>query len=145
MIKLAEAVGAERNAGIIFFTDDPKMAGIARKAGFDVFFEELSVADFLEFYFKSVFVITTSFHGTAFSLNFKKNFYSIINPNASADDRVVSFLERFGLSRRGVLPGSDIDKLTADLSVDFSNADRLLAEEREKSLDFLKQALGGEK
>ena len=144
-IKLAAAVSQAKGIPVIFYAGDPQTAKSAKAAGFDVMSDFLSVADFLECYAKADFVITTSFHGTAFSLNYRKNFYSIVNPNASADDRVVSFLERFGLDQRGVLPGSDIDKLAADLSVDYSNADRLLAEEREKSLDFLKQALGGEK
>ena len=142
-IRLAAAVSQAKGIPVIFYAGDPLTAKRAKAAGFDVMSDFLSVADFLECYAKADFVITTSFHGTAFSLNFKKNFYSIINPNVSADDRVASFLERFGLSQRGVLPGSDIDKLVADLPVDYSNADRLLAEAREKSLDFLKQALGG--
>lgn len=142
-VKLAAAVSQAKGIPVIFYAGDPVTAKRAQAAGFDVMSDFLSVADFLECYAKADFVITTSFHGTAFSLNFKKNFYSIINPKASADDRVVSFLERFGLSHRGVLPGSDIDRLVTELSVDYSNADRLLAEEREKSLGFLKQALGG--
>lgn len=142
-IRLAAAVSRAKGIHVIFYAGDPLTAKRAKAAGFDVMSDFLSIADFLECYAKADFVITTSFHGTAFSLNFRKNFYSIVNPNASADDRVASFLERFGLSQRGVLSGSDIDKLAADLSVDYSNADRFLAEEREKSLGFLKQALGG--
>lgn len=144
VVELAIAVARKISAKVVVLADDPMVRAYALRANVDVIAtKQLPVGEFLTLMSEAAFVITSSFHGTAFSLNFKKNFYSIINPNPSADDRVASFLERFGLSTRGVLPGSDIDKLAADLSVDYSNADRLLAEEREKSLGFLKQALGG--
>ena len=142
-VKLAVEVARAMGVGVIFYAAEPAMAKRARAAGFEVWTGFLTVADFLECYGKAEFVITTSFHGTAFSLNFRKNFYSILNPNASADDRVASFLTRFGLGARGVLPGSDVGALAHDLTVDYSEADGRLAAEREKSMAFLKQALGG--
>lgn len=53
------------------------------------------------------FVVATSFHGTAFSIIFEKNFYVMgLNKNA---DRVISLLNKLGLEDRYLLHASDVE------------------------------------
>lgn len=50
--------------------------------------------EFLWLFEHSEFVITTSFHGTAFALNFEKPFYSVVQNETTTDSRIVSLLQR---------------------------------------------------
>ena len=55
--------------------------------------------EFLSYFKYAECIFTTSFHGTAFSLIFNKNFYSI-RQNTSADIRIESILGQIGLNDR---------------------------------------------
>ena len=98
---------------------------------------------FLECYDKASFVVTTSFHGTAFSVNFEKDFFTVLNPNASNDDRVKSFLESVGLSNRGlILSQTDISAITFDdMKTVHTESREVLLKMRQFSNDFLIEAL----
>jgi len=50
--------------------------------------------EFLWLFEHAEFVITTSFHGTAFALNFEKPFYSVVQNEITTDSRIVSLLQR---------------------------------------------------
>lgn len=50
--------------------------------------------EFLWLFEHAEFVITTSFHGTAFALNFEKPFYSVVQNETTTDSRIVSLLQR---------------------------------------------------
>lgn len=62
----------------------------------------LSPYDFLKLVENAGFVVTTSFHGTAFAINFRKPFYSVVHPDTGRDDRMVSLLRRVGLGHRAI-------------------------------------------
>ena len=62
----------------------------------------ISPYEFISLIEKAEFVVTTSFHGTAFAINFRKPFYSIIQSNLLLDDRMYSLLHRLGLENRAV-------------------------------------------
>ena len=51
---------------------------------------------FLNLFYHANFVLTSSFHGTAFSLNFEKNFYSVVRNKKAQDCRIVDFLQSIG-------------------------------------------------
>lgn len=48
--------------------------------------------EFLNLFYNAEFIITSSFHGTAFSLNFEKPFISIIDDNNKLDNRITSII-----------------------------------------------------
>lgn len=50
--------------------------------------------EFLWLFEHAEFVITTSFHGTAFALNFEKPFYSVVKDETTADSRMISLLQQ---------------------------------------------------
>lgn len=62
----------------------------------------ISPYEFISLIENAEFVVTTSFHGTAFAINFRKPFYSIIQSNLLLDDRMYSLLHRLGLDNRAV-------------------------------------------
>lgn len=57
--------------------------------------------EFVDLFLKAEFVITTSFHGTVFSINFNKPFYSVIK-EGNPDSRISSILRITGLQSRGI-------------------------------------------
>ena len=61
--------------------------------------QAVSVEEFLGLFAHASFVVTTSFHGTAFSLIFKRPFYSFIFGD-SKDSRVMSLLQSLDLTDR---------------------------------------------
>ena len=93
-------------------------------------------AEFVTLFAHAEYVVTSSFHGTAFSLVFNKQFVTVAHPMVGSRQR--DLLGRIGLSDRVV---SSVDDLpTTD--VDYSIINERLDIERRKSLDFLERALG---
>lgn len=68
-----------------------------------------SVLEFVRLFANADLVITSSFHGTAFALNFGIPLISII-PN-SGDDRQVSLLESLGVGQCAIRKNAQIDKI----------------------------------
>jgi len=87
-------------------------------------------------------VITDSFHGTVFSIIFHKPFVAFFNPERG-NARFESLLKPLGLENRLVALDSDSPSPMAE--IDWENVDEKLSQMRKFSLDFLKNALYGER
>lgn len=88
-------------------------------------------------YFKSAScVVTTSFHGTAFALQFEKPFYSL-KMNSYKDDRILSLLKSVGLTHRSVESGNRIHFEP----IDYTESRKKLACLQNLSSSFLLSAL----
>lgn len=61
----------------------------------DFILRDVGPHDFISLIKNSEIIITTSFHGTAFSILFEKEFYAIINP--SFPSRIINILNFFGI------------------------------------------------
>lgn len=86
------------------------------------------------------YVVTNSFHATAFSVLFHKKFFTVVNGDKAKgiNVRMNDFLNSIGLEDRiiSVIP----DQL--DLSeIDYTLADKRIEEMRKESLDFLQENL----
>ncbi len=80
-------------------------------------------------------IYTTSFHGTVFSLIFKKNFYAI-SDNTGTNERYRFLLEQLDCLERFV-PFSSIESLSL-LPIDYNAVEKRLKIIREKSIDYLR-------
>lgn len=108
----------------------------------DNVFVPVSIDQWVNNIFFSDFVITDSFHGTAFSILFNKPFISIANKNRGLD-RFLSLLGMFGLEDRLVNKFDENNmKELVDSSINFNLVNEVLASEREKAITFLKNSLG---
>jgi hypothetical protein len=66
--------------------------------------------EFLELVKSAKFVISNSFHGTAFSVIFQKDFYTIALPDSiDSETRITDFLESINILSRYIKKTSDID------------------------------------
>lgn len=91
--------------------------------------------EFINLFLNADFIITSSFHGTAFSINFRKPFFSIIEKD-NPDSRIGSLLRRVGMETYGInYNAKDFSILSAPTN--YSLFDKF----REESLDFLKRSL----
>ena len=97
-------------------------------------------AEFIDLFVNAGMVITNSFHGTAFSINFGKDFYTIAPARKHNNSRQKSILELFGLEERLISENTPFEALSIK-EINYPNVKKRLDEEREKSLCFLANAI----
>lgn len=109
-------------------------------------YEDLSNSspdEFLSLLSNAEYVITDSFHGTAFSLIFHKKFYSIANPRSnSANNRLYSLLSELGLEGRFLKAQEDI--CISD-EINYDGVDDILKEMSLNSLSLLLSSMNSER
>lgn len=93
--------------------------------------QTLDPISFVSYFKEAAFVVTSSFHGTVFSVLFHKPFYAIGLGNLGG--RSAALLERLKLKDRLLEQASG----RASLKIDYAKVDRLLSEFREKSMKYL--------
>lgn len=92
--------------------------------------------EFLELFKNAEYIITNSFHGTAFSINFSKQFFTEMLPETKGvNSRLENLLELFGLEDRK-LNGCDANVIHK--RIDYHKVNRKLEAERKKSMALLK-------
>lgn len=96
--------------------------------------------EFISLFLNASFVITSSFHGTAFSLNFGVPFYAIVPRRTSSDSRIISLLKIVGLENRGISVDQQLPAIL-NLNVDFATPYLKLKDYRDSSLNFLYKSL----
>ena len=94
--------------------------------------------DFLSYIDHAALVLSSSFHGTAFSLIYHKPFYVF---NGMTDNRINSILYGIGLQERSIESIDDIDKVNLE-QVDGKRIEDYLKNERKRSAQYLKEAIG---
>lgn len=100
-------------------------------------YQATSPDEFITLIKNASWVITTSFHGTVFSIIMQRPFY-YIRQGGNIDLRALSLLESLDLCNR------IIDKNTTPIfsSIDYSKTNRLLNSLRQESLSFITKSLG---
>lgn len=96
--------------------------------------------EFLQLFERAEMVVTSSFHGTAYSLNFGKPLLALENGKVRSDDRISSLLNSVGLTSQLVFT----DTLLTDEITPYYSKEReqvKLQELREKSLAYLSNSL----
>lgn len=137
--------------------NDPKLSDyakrIARQTGMELlrvnpylhqrfrggkFFCCPDLGEFLALVDNASCIITDSFHGTCFAINFGKQFIEIL-PNNATGTRNQSILELTGLSNRILRDFNDYSLINQ--MIDYNEVHYILEVEREKSVDVMKNLL----
>jgi hypothetical protein len=105
-------------------------------------YEDAGPSEFIDLFDKASVVITNSFHGTAFSINFEKDFYTVIPRRKANNSRQLSLAQKFGLEDRILLEGAAMPNIE-NLHIDYTEALLILENERNKSINFLTNAIDG--
>lgn len=91
------------------------------------------------------YVFTDSFHGTAFSIIFNKNFSTIhinsIGGKKAYASRLYSLLELFGLETRIITDFNVLDKTLFDRDINYITVNKIKMKLQEKSIKFLSNSL----
>ena len=98
-------------------------------------------AEFLGLFQNAAYVVTNSFHGTVFSVQFHRPFFTTVSPaelSAPERSRTVSILSRLGLANRVIGKGDTAELLDP---VDWEAAEAALTAARKDSLNYLQAAL----
>ena len=101
-------------------------------------------AEFLGLFQNAAYVCTNSFHGTVFSVQFQKPFFTAVAPGELAEpesSRTFSLLSTRGLTERIIGKG---DTAGLDAGIDWAAVEARLDAARQSSLDYLRAALAGE-
>lgn len=91
-----------------------------------------SPAEFVGWFKGAECIVTTSFHGTVYSMTFEKPFY-MVNIGDGWDSRMVNLMQTCGLEDRIVRP----DSAPVFSHIDYSHVNRILQEMRRESMDFI--------
>lgn len=90
------------------------------------------------------YVVTDSFHGTAFSIIFEKNFYSIgkkdKNGNKIRDERICGILEKLGLLSR-FISSTEIASVDIQSEIDYSGVKQIRESLIRDSEKYLKRSI----
>ena len=129
-IDKAREIAKEKDCSLVLI--NPNLKELVKCKDF-IIYPYASPEEFLGIFESAQAVVTNSFHGVAFSLVFRKEFYAEAS-NVKKMSRIADLLELFRLSDR-VLPNN------ISYKVDRENVEKVLCEERKKSVAWLKDAL----
>lgn len=97
-------------------------------------------SEYLGWFHRAAMIITDSFHGTAFSVNFNRPFFTIVPTHKTNNSRQQSLLGLLHLQNR-IIPEDRIFPSATDIPVDFQQANFLLKKEKEASVNYLRNAI----
>lgn len=101
-------------------------------------------AEFLGLFRNAAYVCTNSFHGTVFSVQFRRPFFTAVAPGelaAPEQSRTFSILNRLGLTNRIIGKG---DTAMPEAEINWVDVEEKLTAARRFSLDYLCAALAGD-
>lgn len=137
IMELAKAMSQEKGLAIVRLC---KNAAPESKEKGVISITDAGPAEFIGLFANASMIITNSFHGTAFSINFEKEFYTVTPLHKQNNSRQQSLLGLFSLNERLLLEGTDINTITRT-PIDYTQISTIVEREREKSINFLKNAI----
>jgi hypothetical protein len=96
------------------------------------------VEEFISYFLNAEYIVTDSFHATAFAINLNKKFACIFPKKFS--ERLNSILQITGLESKNVTETKSIEAI--DEEIDYERVNSIIEKERKKSFEFLKKELG---
>lgn len=108
----------------------------------DVIEKFITPERFISLFLNAAYVITNSFHGTIFSINFEKQF--LCYPTTENNARFDSVFQMFGLEERNLRNYSS-EEYNELSDIEYARVLKILEEKREESYVFLQHALRYEK
>ena len=131
--KLAQKIAKKKGLKIVNFADTLEFVSGAKNKMFN------TPLDFLNYIAHADFVVTDSFHGTAFSLNFERQFISLHAPKYNS--RLESILRKTNLINERFVKTVEEGLFASERTIDYATVNQILEKERKKSKEYLKEAL----
>lgn len=124
-----------KKAGIKLIRISPSLHQIFRGGKF---IYTPTLGEFISYIKYAEYVITDSFHGTVFSINFNTPLATLL-PKTGTSTRNTSILRLMGLEKCIVRNVNDFNVLKE--KIDFTNANKILEKQREKSIRVLEEVI----
>ena len=96
---------------------------------------DAGVEEFLSLVKNAEYIVTNSFHGMIFSVQFKRPF--VVFSREQCDNKIEELLKLFGLSDRMLVTGKE-----SFGEIDYDDVHQRIETERRTSMDFLKMEIG---
>lgn len=94
--------------------------------------------EFLSYFANAEYILTDSFHATVFSIIFNKKFIDVL-PSNKTGTRIESILNLFHIDNRILKEYSDFELI--EKPIDYKEVNNIIQNEREKSMQLLKNAI----
>lgn len=138
LIEFANKLQELTGLNIVFIKDSLTKEGINILNDNVKYLKDVEPLEFVKLIADAEYVITNSFHGTAFSINFNKKFFTeLLAPETKVNSRLENILDMLDLRNRQLI---DLDSLTLD-DIDYDRVNSLLQERRDLSIGYLKNIL----
>ena len=134
--KLAKKIGIQLGVGVVNIKSDY----VKNKEEGIVHLYDVGPREFISIFSHAVYVITDSFHGTAFSINFNIPFTTLLNPVSNLNSRVLSILELTNTMDRLIYDVGDNCEPNK-LEMDYNPINKIINEWRDKSLSFINKEI----
>lgn len=130
ILSFAKKLSKEKNCDIVWVNDSIKPQPRT------TFAKGIGPLEFVGLIKNARYIVTNSFHGTAFSINFNKEFFvELLPPPAHTDARLKNIMDTFGLRDRQIIDGNNNN---IDKPIDYEAVNNLLNKERQASFNFLR-------
>ena len=96
--------------------------------------------EFLKLFSEASYIVTSSFHGVAFSLLFEKDFYAITPNKEQEDGRIQTLLQNIGAQDRAIRQGEDLRDFKSR-HIDYEVIRPRIESYRSQSYSFLETAI----
>lgn len=95
--------------------------------------------EFLGYFMNAEYIVTSSFHGMAFSVIFNKEFFYELNKKGKNNNsRLENMAELFGVKNREIITGNEYNTIG---EIDYIKVNNIVKNERNKSLGILKNMI----
>lgn len=133
IISFTERLAKDSGCQIVYISNS-----ISKKI--DAFYaRDVGPQEFLGLFLNARYIITNSFHGTMFSINFNKDFFvELLKKSAKVNSRLENALDLFGLRSRQIINGKN-DNINQP--IDYKSINNILETERNRSLEFLRELI----
>ena len=130
IMKIAEQIAKDKNLRIVRIS-----VGFESYCEDDIVLRYPRPEEFVGLFSKATFVLTNSFHGTAFSINYNVDF--LVYPTTEKNARFDSILDMFSLQSRNLrLTSNSIE--ASRMLIDWAQVNIILDQRRQTSFSFIK-------
>lgn len=130
-IAYAKKLATQKNIKVVYINDRT-----VRKASDITYIEAPSPDEFLSLFANAKAIVTNSFHGTVFSIIFKKEFYVELDNKKQRNIRVEGLLEQLEI------PTRDISEKQDFAEINWDNVERILQQKRKNVEEYFYEMFG---
>lgn len=138
LMEVAQRIAIQRNIPIVRLCKDESSKVNANNV---INIVDAGPSEFISLFDNADCVVTNSFHGTAFSVNFHKDFFCVLTPTMGNNGRQESLLQRVGLESRLVYDNQQND-INAVPQINYDDVEKELESLRAESIQYIKEAIG---